>query len=57
MIATMTCAPAPQRPSVAESGVPGYDVSSWYALYVPGKTPPDIVERLSPIVCAIHLMY
>ena len=45
------------RPSVAESGVPGYDVSSWYALYVPGKTPPDIVEKLSPIVCAIHVMY
>jgi len=27
------------------------------AIDVPGKTPPDIVEKLSPIVCAIHLMY
>jgi len=34
------------RRSAPASGVPGYDVSSWYALYVPGKTPPDIVEKL-----------
>ena len=27
--------------------MPGYDISSWYALYVPGKTPPDIVEKLN----------
>jgi len=37
----------PELPTVAESGVPGYDVSSWYALYVPGKTPPEIVEKLN----------
>ena len=37
----------PELPTVAESGVPGYDISSWYALYVPRKTPPDIVEKLN----------
>jgi tripartite-type tricarboxylate transporter receptor subunit TctC len=27
--------------------LPGYDVSSWYALYVPAKTPPDIVQKMN----------
>jgi len=38
---------APELPTVAESGLPGYDVSSWYALYVSAKTPPEIVEKLN----------
>jgi len=33
-------------PTVAESGVPGFDVSSWYALFVPAKTPPDITRKI-----------
>jgi tripartite-type tricarboxylate transporter receptor subunit TctC len=37
---------APELPTVAESGVPGFDVSSWYAFFVPAKTPPDIVRRM-----------
>jgi tripartite-type tricarboxylate transporter receptor subunit TctC len=37
---------APDLPTVAESGVPGFDVSSWYAFYVPAKTPPDIVKKM-----------
>jgi tripartite-type tricarboxylate transporter receptor subunit TctC len=37
---------APELPTIAESGVPGYDYSSWYALYVPAKTPADIVRKL-----------
>ena len=37
----------PELSTVAESGVPGYDVSSWCALYVPAKTPPEIVEKLN----------
>jgi tripartite-type tricarboxylate transporter receptor subunit TctC len=37
----------PELPTVAESGVPGYDVSSWYAVYVPAKTPPDIVKKIN----------
>jgi tripartite-type tricarboxylate transporter receptor subunit TctC len=37
----------PEIPTAAESGVPGYDVSSWYAIYVPAKTPADIVAKLN----------
>src|SRR5262245_24505697 len=37
---------APDLPTVAESGVPGFDVSSWIGLFVPAKTPPDIVSRI-----------
>jgi len=37
----------PELPTVAESGVPGYDVSSWYGLYVPAKTPPDIIKKIN----------
>jgi tripartite-type tricarboxylate transporter receptor subunit TctC len=37
----------PELPTVAESGVPGYDVSSWYGLYVPAKTPKDIINKMN----------
>jgi tripartite-type tricarboxylate transporter receptor subunit TctC len=29
-----------------EAGVPGYDVTTWYALWAPRGTPPEIVNRL-----------
>jgi tripartite-type tricarboxylate transporter receptor subunit TctC len=38
---------APQFPPIAEEGVPGFDVTSWYALSAPAKTPPDIVRKLN----------
>ena len=37
----------PDIPTVAESGVPGYDFSSWYGVFATGGTSPEIVERLS----------
>jgi tripartite-type tricarboxylate transporter receptor subunit TctC len=37
----------PQLPTVSEAGVPGYAAESWYGLFAPAKTPPDIVERLN----------
>jgi tripartite-type tricarboxylate transporter receptor subunit TctC len=37
---------APDLPTIAESGFPGFDVGSWYALLVPAKTPGAIVKRL-----------
>jgi tripartite-type tricarboxylate transporter receptor subunit TctC len=37
---------APDLPTIAESGFPGFDVSSWYALLVPAGTPPAIVNRI-----------
>ena len=37
----------PDLPTVAEAGVPGYAAESWYGLFAPAKTPPDIVARLN----------
>ncbi|MDQ0138538.1 tripartite tricarboxylate transporter substrate binding protein [Cupriavidus necator] len=36
----------PGVPTVAEAGVPGYEVTNWYGLVAPAGTPPDIVARL-----------
>ncbi len=38
---------APNVPTVAEFGVPGYDAAMWTGLFAPAGTPPDIVSRLS----------
>jgi tripartite-type tricarboxylate transporter receptor subunit TctC len=37
----------PDLPTAAEAGVPGYEVSTWYALWAPKGTPPDIVARMT----------
>jgi tripartite-type tricarboxylate transporter receptor subunit TctC len=37
----------PDVPTVAEAGVPGYTMASWFGLLAPAKTPQSIVERLS----------
>jgi len=37
----------PELPTITEAGVPGYEASSWHALFVPAKTPPEIVRRMS----------
>lgn len=37
---------APDIPTLAESGVPGYNVTSWYGLVVPAGTPKAIIVRL-----------
>jgi tripartite-type tricarboxylate transporter receptor subunit TctC len=37
----------PNVPTVAESGLPGYEAENWYALLAPAGTPPAIVDRLN----------
>ncbi len=37
----------PDVPTVAESGVPGFEASNWFGLMVPAGTPADIVNRLN----------
>jgi tripartite-type tricarboxylate transporter receptor subunit TctC len=37
----------PDWPTVAESGVPGYVVESWYGVYAPAGTPADVIARLN----------
>ena len=36
----------PDIPTIAESGVPGYDVSSWTAVVLPAGTPKEIISKL-----------
>jgi len=38
---------APDVPTIAESGIPGYVVDSWYGALAPAKTPPAAVARLN----------
>jgi tripartite-type tricarboxylate transporter receptor subunit TctC len=38
---------APQLPTVQEAGLPGYDVTLWFGILAPARTPPAIVDRLS----------
>ncbi|MCM0035800.1 MAG: tripartite tricarboxylate transporter substrate binding protein [Burkholderiaceae bacterium] len=38
---------APGVPTVSETGVPGFDVSAWFAVYAPKDTPPAIVDMLN----------
>jgi len=37
----------PNVPTVAESGVPGYEFTAWWMFAAPAKTPPQIVERFN----------
>lgn len=43
----------PDVPTMAEAGVPGYEVVSWQAMFAPAGTPPAIVQRLQTEVAAI----
>jgi tripartite-type tricarboxylate transporter receptor subunit TctC len=38
---------APEVPTIAESGVPGFDVVSWYGFFVPAKTPIEIIRKMN----------
>ena len=37
----------PEIPTIAESGVPGFDVFSWFGFFVPAGTPQDIIARIN----------
>ena len=43
----------PSVPTVAESGVPGYESISWLALFAPAGTPKDIINKISTEVVRI----
>jgi len=40
-------AAAPDVPTIAEAAVPGYAVTAWQALFVPARTPPAIIAKIS----------
>ena len=37
----------PDVPTLAEAGVPGYDVSPWFAVFVPAGTPRPVIDKLN----------
>jgi tripartite-type tricarboxylate transporter receptor subunit TctC len=43
-------------PTMAEAGLPGYEVTSWQGIFAPAKTPPSIVERLNAEIVKILAM-
>lgn len=44
---TRRSAAFPDVPTMQEAGVPDFEVDSWYAMFVPAKTPKPVVERLN----------
>ena len=53
-ITTLTRAPElPNVPTVAESGVPGFDASSWFGLLAPANTPPAVIKRIDDALIKI----
>ena len=44
---------APDVPTLSEAGVPGLDVDSWLGIFVPAKTPPDIIAKLRGEIRAV----
>jgi tripartite-type tricarboxylate transporter receptor subunit TctC len=43
-------APFPDLPTIAEAGVPGYEISTWYGIWAPARTPPAIIARMQQAV-------
>lgn len=44
---------APDVPTIAESGVKGYEMGYWFAAYAPAKTPPAVVKRLNELLVKV----
>lgn len=45
---------APELPTLSEAGIKGYEMSFWFAAYVPAGTPPAVVARLNDILVAAN---
>ncbi|MDB5796169.1 MAG: h16 [Paucimonas sp.] len=43
----------PNVPTMAEAGLPGYEISTWYGVWAPANTPKEIVHKLSSDIAAI----
>jgi tripartite-type tricarboxylate transporter receptor subunit TctC len=47
-VTTLERAPAvPELPTIAESGLPGFDLTTWFGVFVPAGTPPEVVAKLN----------
>lgn len=43
----------PELPTIAESGLPGFAVDTWFGLFAPAKTPQAVIERLNQAFVAV----
>jgi tripartite-type tricarboxylate transporter receptor subunit TctC len=50
---TQRSALAPEIPTIAESGYPGFEAGTWYAFLAPAGLPPEILKKLSTDIVAI----
>jgi tripartite-type tricarboxylate transporter receptor subunit TctC len=41
---------APDIPTIAESGLPAFEATSWWGVFAPPKTPPEIVAKLNGVI-------
>lgn len=47
-VTTLKRSPAtPEVPTMVQAGVPGFDVSNWFGVFVPAGTPPDVIFKLN----------
>jgi len=46
----------PELPTIAESGLPGYDIGTWWGLLAPAKTPRPIVDRIAAAMRKVTAM-
>ena len=44
---------APDLPTIAETGLPGFDMTNWYGMMVPGATPREVIGKLQQEVARI----
>jgi tripartite-type tricarboxylate transporter receptor subunit TctC len=43
----------PETPTIAEAGLPGYDMYPWLGMFVPAKTPPEVVAKINAEISRI----
>ncbi len=43
----------PEQPTMAEAGVPGYEISTWYAMWGPKNLPPALAARMQQAVARV----
>ena len=43
----------PALPTIAESGLPGYDYSGWYGVLAPAGTPKPVIDKLAAEIARI----
>jgi tripartite-type tricarboxylate transporter receptor subunit TctC len=47
VIGNTRSAAVPELPTIAEAGLPGFEVINWIGLFAPAGTPPEVVARLN----------